>query len=182
MKTDKPKSDDEMMTLWHAILQGDEEAARQFVARYHKTLLRAIRCQLDRKPRTPVDPEDVAQATWKSIFRLASSNDFDTPEKMEAWLCEVARNKARMAIREQLRDKRDCSRQVSLDEASAQQLNALEDHHAGPAELAASRIDWQDYLQSLPANVRQALRLLGEGHGVCEVASRVGVDERTILR
>jgi len=51
----------------------------------------------------------------------------------------------------------------------------VEDRHAGPAETAASRIDFSDWLASLPSRDRRIAERLGSGERARDVASQFGV-------
>jgi hypothetical protein len=50
-----------------------------------------------------------------------------------------------------------------------------EDRHAGPADTAASRIDFSDWLASLPSRDRRIAEQLGSGERAREVAEQFGV-------
>ncbi len=49
------------------------------------------------------------------------------------------------------------------------------DRHMGPADAAAFRVDFSNWLAGLPERRRLTAELLAQGHGTLEVASRVGV-------
>jgi DNA-directed RNA polymerase specialized sigma24 family protein len=49
------------------------------------------------------------------------------------------------------------------------------DRHMGPADAAAFRVDFSDWLASLPGRRRRTAELLAEGRGTLEVAAQVGV-------
>lgn len=51
----------------------------------------------------------------------------------------------------------------------------VEDHHAGPAETAAARIDLAGWLQSLPGRNRRIAKALSLGESTKDVASRFRV-------
>jgi len=51
----------------------------------------------------------------------------------------------------------------------------IEDRHAGPAETAASRIDFEDWLQSLPRRLRRIAETLAAGETTQKTAKRFRV-------
>jgi hypothetical protein len=63
----------------------------------------------------------------------------------------------------------------SLDRAEEQddawRLVLVEDHRAGPAAIAATRIDFADWLRSLPCQQREVAEALAAGHETRAVAS-----------
>jgi hypothetical protein len=56
----------------------------------------------------------------------------------------------------------------------------VEDRHAGPAEIAAARIDINDWFQKLPARDRQMASALAIGRSTGEVARQFGVSSARI--
>jgi DNA-directed RNA polymerase specialized sigma24 family protein len=50
----------------------------------------------------------------------------------------------------------------------------------GPAEAAAFRIDFSEFLASLPERRREAAMLLAEGRGTGEVAGQLGVSAAAV--
>ena len=51
----------------------------------------------------------------------------------------------------------------------------VEDRHATPADIAATRIDFQAWLSSLPARLREIAEVLATGEATKSVAQRFGV-------
>ena len=51
----------------------------------------------------------------------------------------------------------------------------MEDRHAGPAEVATTKIDFTEWLKSLPARLRRITKLLATGEKTSIVAEKFGV-------
>ena len=51
----------------------------------------------------------------------------------------------------------------------------LEDRHAGPAETAAARIDFREWLQTLPTRQRRIAEVLATGESTAVTARRFGI-------
>ncbi len=58
----------------------------------------------------------------------------------------------------------------------------VEDHHAGPAETAAARIDLAGWLQSLPSRNRRIAKALSLGESTKDVASRFRVSPARVFQ
>jgi hypothetical protein len=56
----------------------------------------------------------------------------------------------------------------------------VEDHRAGPAEIAAVRIDFASWLASLPGRLRKIVATLAAGEGTVAAAKRFGVSAARI--
>jgi hypothetical protein len=56
----------------------------------------------------------------------------------------------------------------------------IEDHRAGPAEIAAVRIDFGDWLASLPGRLRKIVSTLATGESTVAAAKRFGVSAARI--
>src|SRR5262249_35132227 len=116
-----PSSRSEVTQLLRKLLEGDEDAATELVARYSHPLRVVIRRHLDARVRPALDSADVEQQVWGSFFcRELYREALESPEKLRQFLVGIARRKALMASRDHLRDKRDRRREVPLDQAAAE--------------------------------------------------------------
>jgi len=176
-----PSPDGEFHQLLRRLLDGDENAAADLVARYSLALRVVIRHHLDSRVRPALDSVDVEQQVWASFFGRALFRDsLEDPDKLRQFLCGMARRKALMASRDHLRHRRDRRREVPLEAAAAGA--SLPAQLPGPEEAAEREDLWLHALGGLPPAWRAALRLLREGHKPAEVAAGLGVCARTLTR
>jgi hypothetical protein len=61
------------------------------------------------------------------------------------------------------------------EEENAWQEILVEDRHAGPAEVATTKIDFTEWLKSFPARLRRITKLLATGERTSIVAEKFGV-------
>jgi hypothetical protein len=61
------------------------------------------------------------------------------------------------------------------DEEDAWKEVLIEDKHSGPAEVAATKIDFAEWFRSLPSRVRKIAKLLATGEKTSIVAKKFGV-------
>jgi RNA polymerase sigma factor (sigma-70 family) len=177
-----PPPHPDVTRLLRKLLEGDEDAATELVARYSHPLRMVIRRHLDARVRPALDSADVEQQVWGSFFcRELYREALEDPEKLRQFLLGIARRKALMASRDHLRDKRDRRREVPLEQTSPEG-DHLQARQPGPQEAAEKEDLFRQASAGLPDRWRAALRLLREGHAPAEAAARVGVCARTLAR
>lgn len=95
MNRDRDKmTDRELMARYKA---GEEDAFRRIVTRYKNSLYAFLRNFLNRHDLV----EDVFQETFLQLYN--SSDSFDTDRPLKPWLFTIAANKAKDALRKQMR-------------------------------------------------------------------------------
>jgi RNA polymerase sigma factor (sigma-70 family) len=178
----EPQAD--FKTLMERLKNGDETAAQQLVDVYGETIIRVVRRKLNQKLRTLFDSIDFTQAVWASFFAFAPDRyQFDSPQKLIAFLTSLAQNKVVEAVRNRLvYEKRNLNRQRSLEDLSEDPCGALHAPGPGPDEIAIAREEWQKLLDGQPENRQRMLHLLRDGRTRRAVAEELCLTERTIRR
>lgn len=171
-------------TLMRRVREGSQDAARELVELYQPHILRAVRRRLNRSLRSKFDSTDFMQAVWASFFaNLPASNSLDRSESLVAFLSQLARNMVIDEFRRRLQtDKYDLSREKSLDSSSIFPERALVGPSPTPSQLAVARERWDQLLQGQPPLHQRILALRRLGNTCEEVATKLGVHERTVRR
>ena len=159
------------------------EATRALHDLFTPSLLRFACARLDRRVRPKLDPADIVQELWVYFFaRILLKQSFDGPEHLQTFLTGLARNKLREQHRHFLkRRRRDVQREESLEDAVRGQDRAFATWLT-PDELLIWREEWHRLVDAQQPTLRLALLLLGEGRTEQEVATAIGVSQRTIQR
>ena len=105
-------------TLITRLRGGDDQAASEFYDRYVKRVFGLVHQQMADRLHAVVQPEDIVQSVFKSIFRGLTTGDYDAPRSGSLWqlIAIVAVHKVRRNARRTLVDRRDARRTQSLDE------------------------------------------------------------------
>jgi RNA polymerase sigma factor (sigma-70 family) len=118
------------------------------------------------------DADDVVQSAFRTFIRTADRGHYDLPDGQDLWglLVVIALNKVRSRSRYVTARKRAAdSGTVSADEAGRE---------SDPGGV----IDLRDALERLTPAERELVELRATGHGVEEIARRVGRSKRTVER
>jgi RNA polymerase sigma factor (sigma-70 family) len=127
-----------------ALRQGDQDAFRALVARYHPRLLRFCRQIL----RSTEDAEDALQDVFAAAFRTIVADDREI--QVRPWLYRIARNRCLSKLRS--------TRAIRQDPLEDDQP----DHGRTPADAVVGRQRFRELLddvQALPDTQRTALLL-----------------------
>lgn len=180
MKTDP----DSFAILIDRVRDGDRKAAEDLVSRYEDTVLRAVRRKLNRRMRKRFDSIDFSQDVWKSFFgNLREIGEFQRPEELTAFLTRVSANKVIDECRRSLISKKNnINREQSMNDSVAMEGNIPPGNQATPSEFAIAGEQRDLLLHDQSPEYRKIieLRLQGLNHG--EIAERMQVSRRTILR
>jgi DNA-directed RNA polymerase specialized sigma24 family protein len=79
-------------------------------------------------------------------------------------------------------ERHNIERERSLDGSARLAAAGLADSEPGPGEQAEAREQWERMLEGRPDQHRRALELLIQGHTHEEIATAVGLNEKTIRR
>jgi DNA-directed RNA polymerase specialized sigma24 family protein len=184
------QAENDVQDLLERIRRGDQDAACEFVQSYGPAIFRVIRRDYwgrYRKLLQPViDPEDIAQDTCKSWFRVVITNKqltFTNPDTLISFLIGMAEKKVLMTIRKHcLTQKRDARRVQSLHdldssreaEPAARQPTALD---VAIADELVERLT-----ERLPVHLLRVAELLAEGLTHVEIAQRLRCCPATVAR
>jgi RNA polymerase sigma-70 factor (ECF subfamily) len=164
---------------------GCPEASRELLERYGPHIQRVIRRRLDRRLRSKFDTIDFVQSVWASFFaHQGTRKPFDSPEAFIAYLAAMAKNKVVDAYRQRLQTKQyNVRRERSIsNESTGFAAEHLRSPGATPSQYLIADEEWERLLSSQPPAGRRILLMLRQGQSHGEIASEVGVHERTIRR
>jgi RNA polymerase sigma factor (sigma-70 family) len=170
-------------SLMGEIAAGSESAVEKLLGLYGDHLCRAVRRRLNRALRPKFDTSDFVQAVWASFFcdrgQLAQ---FEHSGQLVAFLTKVASNKVVDECRHQLQtQKADVTRERSLSDDTSQEIR-IPGREPAPSQVAIMHEQWERMADEVPSRYRQILELRAVGETQEEIASRLGVSEKTVNR
>ncbi len=169
--------------LMERVRAGSRDAAAQLLEEYGSHIRRVVRRKLSRRLRSRFDSLDFVQDVWASFFAVPEGQQqFEEPEALIAFLVTVAKNKVIEAVRRGFMTRRNLNQERSLDGSAAIQAQGVAARQPTPSQLAAAKERWDQLVESASDQQEQMLHLLQEGKTHEEIASRLGVNERTIRR
>lgn len=165
----------ELVTRWR---QGDEAAAAVLHQRYGERLIQLARKRLSAKFQGRLDPEDVVQSVFRTIFRRTRNGAFEFEKDDDLWklLVTVTLNKVRNKVRGK---KRDPNREVGQFDDS---LAAIMSGEPSTLDLVTFTDLLNEICGQLSPIESELLTLRLEGFTQEEIASKNNVDVRTIRR
>jgi RNA polymerase sigma factor (sigma-70 family) len=164
--------------------QGDQDAASKLYAQYFERLMRIVSGQLLQSYQQQVEPEDVLQSAFGTVFKRISNGDFRFENDQDVWklLVTVTLNKVRGRIRFLNAERRDIRRtrrgETDFDLVLAEQLSK----NPGVQEAVEFADLVRDIYGLLPEDETQVLQLRIEGYSQQEIADKLGVTDRTVRR
>ncbi len=170
-------SDNELVDRWKS---GDEQSAACIVDRYSLRMVALVASRLSDKFRGSIAPEDVVQSALGSFFTAARRSRIQFSQSVSLWhlLATIAKRKMLRSIERSGALKRGGNvRDISFDEAIH---NAVESPECEATEMLG------ELISELEDRLSPELRSVMEGLLCCEtqaeIATRTGVDERTVRR
>lgn len=164
------------------VRDGSAEAFQQVIDQYGRHVFRAVRRRLDRRIRSKFDSDDFAQAVWVSLFdKRQQLKSFAEPQELIMFLARVASNKVIDEGRRRLQlKKHNVKRERNMDDCNHREQIIAK----SPTPSACAIADEQ--MELLCRDQRkthlQFLELRSMGATIAEIASRMGVTERTVER
>ncbi|HUY34031.1 MAG TPA: sigma-70 family RNA polymerase sigma factor [Pirellulales bacterium] len=170
----------EFKSLMLRVRQGDEDAAWELLDEYGPHIIKAVRRVLTDRMRSKADSSDFAQSVWASFFANRSTTErFDRPEALMAYLTQIARNKVTDEFRRQYQtQKYDVTREQSLDGSAKFAVDHLLSDDPSPSQQVFAN----ELLAGLPADYLQVVRMRQAGESFQAIADATGLSERTARR
>jgi RNA polymerase sigma-70 factor (ECF subfamily) len=167
---------------------GDEAALKTLLTMSRPRVREYVSRRLPACLRPHYAPDDIVQDTHVEVFRRIGSFDARGDDGFDRWLCTIAVNRIRDALRRHRAAKRggdgEDARRKRIEDSSIALLDILADPGRTPSRSVA-RVEAVDAVQSaiaaLPEQYRQAVQLVHiEENAVCEAALRMGRTERAV--
>ena len=177
-----------MEDFLESVLPGSDEFETEIVQQYSARLLALARRELPERIRRRVDPEDVLQSVYRSFFRRLSQDEFEFAEAEDVWrlLTVMTYRKVKNQIKFHRRQQRDAYLDISYQAETVDGTSAKLGEPVASGPSAADLAILVDYLEiilrRLPERHHELVRLRLEGCSTSEIASRVGVTKRTVIR
>ena len=165
-------------SLMRGIRAGNDQAAEELFERYAKRLQSLANRQMAREISGRIDPEDVTQSIFRTLFRRLQAGQYSVPQGDSIWrlLVTIALNKIRSVGAFHRAAKRDIRKSASLEHETG--------GHASGDELAVNvlRMTIDELLSDLSESQKQIIQLRLEGNTVAEISKGSGRSRRTVER
>jgi RNA polymerase sigma-70 factor (ECF subfamily) len=164
----------------------DNAAAAAVFDRFRCRLIALARQQLDARLRGKLDPEDVVQSVFRTVFHRLADGQFELGDWDSLWgllTCITVRKCGRWKahFRAQARDIRRESPPPPSAEESSPGLEVL-DREPAPEEVAILAETVQQVLGGLDDRERQVVTLSLQGDTVAKVSWELGCTESKVYR
>jgi RNA polymerase sigma-70 factor, ECF subfamily len=169
--------------LFEALRHGNATAAGEMLLPYQPWLALLARLQLDSQFQGKFDASDIVQQTLLEACRDLPKFRGQTEVELLAWLRQILAHVIAHEVRRYAgAEKRDVSREVSLDQALAQSSQRLGDLLAASGSSPSRQAAWHEQevllaevLAQIPADYREVIVLRNfEGLSHEKVAERMG--------
>jgi RNA polymerase sigma-70 factor (ECF subfamily) len=180
-------SDDDFDDLLQRAKQGDQEAARCFLAQFETEVRTMVRHRLPRKLRPQFDSMDFVQQVWASFFTGLHDNprQIANVQHLRGYLAGIAKNKVLQEHRRRtMTAKFRIEREEPLYIRKGDQIVPRE--VVGPEPTPSKHAQASERYQLLTAGRTprevEVIRLRRQGWTVQEIADKEGINERTVRR
>lgn len=172
--TANQSSDKSLIAL---VKTGDEEAATAIYERYAKRIHGLVSSQMSERLSAQVQPEDIVQSVFKSIFRGVSSGGYDVPKGGELWqlIAVVAIHKVRKNASRGNALRRDSRRTQSIEPSD--DLDFFDRSTPEQFEVAI-----REATESLKPAERSVVIYRVQGYSVEEISEKLDRSRRGIER
>jgi RNA polymerase sigma-70 factor, ECF subfamily len=167
-------SDQSLVAL---VRKGDEQAATALYDRYSARIFGLVKSKMSDQLQLRLQPEDIVQSVFKSIFRGVTAGGYDAPEGGTLWqlmavvaVHKVQRNGSRLSVK-----KRDAKRTIPLTDYDDQLAS-------GPATVEEFEVAIREAMEVLKPEEREIALLRVEGYSVEEISHRMERSRRSVER
>jgi RNA polymerase sigma-70 factor, ECF subfamily len=169
-----PPSDQSLIVR---LRSGDESAASEVYNRYSKRVFGLVHQQMADRLRAQVQPEDIVQSVFKSVFRGINTGNYDAPPGGTLWqlMAIVAVHKVRRNARLRSAQRRDARRTQSLN--AMENFDTADDCTSDEFEAAI-----REAIENLKESEQDVVLLRVQGYSVEEIASKLERSRRSIER
>ena len=165
------------------IAAGDQDAARELLARYEAEVRLVVRRQLPRLLRSRFDSLDFLQSVWGSFFLRVKGkpSEFEDSRHLVAFLARAAKNKVIDEYRRAGSKKGNMHREEPLW-AEGDRPRELASGGETASQVFAAHEAFGRLRDLLPEDRHRLLELKAEGLSSREIGERLGISERTVQR
>jgi len=130
-----------------------------------------------------LDSEDICQLVWASFFRYPERMErFSQTRQLVHFLSAVARNKVIEGVRKYWQtQKHDLSREISLMDSRAP-ISIAERRIKSPSQLAIAKERYDHMIDGLSRRNQRILGLRIAGATYVQIATELGLHERTVRK
>ena len=182
-ETDRSLDDQRFQDQLTRVRNGSEAAAAALISEFGPHVYRVIRRRLDMRLRVKLDSEDICQLVWASFFRYPERMErFSQTRQLVHFLSAVARNKVIEGVRKYWQtQKHDLSREVSLMD-SRTPISITERRIKSPSQLAIAKERYDHMIDGLSRRNQRILGLRIAGATYVQIATELGLHERTVRK
>jgi RNA polymerase sigma-70 factor, ECF subfamily len=178
--------DQQFDQLMARLRAGDDDAAAQVYNRFIPRLIGLIHHRLDRRLRSNVDPEDVAQSVFRSFFVRNAGGQFDLAswDGLMGVLTIITIRKCSRRARYFRAARRNVQREVRITAGSDESGKGwqLADNDDRPSEKVIMAEIVERLMEGLDTTEQPILLLSLQGYTVAEISAQVERTERTVQR
>lgn len=171
-------------SLLRQMQDGSREAAWTIVQTFGPQIRAVVRRQMSQHLRKLYDSEDFVQLVWASFFLMQPRlSSMDRPEELIALLSTMAKNKVIDEARKRTKTiKHGRHKEVPLDSRECDEALALANTSPTPSAHLIARETWNQLFANVPDHYRVIIERRVEGATLTEIATQLGMNERTIRR
>lgn len=162
---------------------GDQQAAGELFSRYSKQLLAIAEQQIGKDLRQRLDPDDITQTVFRTLFRRNLAGEITVDHESRLWrlLVTITLNKVRRRSRDQRAARRDPRSEVGDNLSNAAVLEIVSQEPT-PEQAAALTELVEAAVADLDPSENSMFRMCLEGFTTTEIADSVGVSRWTVRR
>jgi RNA polymerase sigma-70 factor, ECF subfamily len=156
---------------------GNEDAATEIYERYSNRIFGLVRSKMADGLMAQVQPEDIVQSVFKSIFRGVAAGGYDAPEGGTLWqlMAVVAIHKVRRNASLRQAQKRDSRRTEAFETTE-------EPEPTSPGSYQEFEVAIRESIENLKSSEQEIVLLRVQGFTVEEISDRLGRSRRSIER
>jgi len=179
---------DSFSVLMTRLQSGEDTAAREVFVRFASRLAGLARRHLDARMSAKVDPEDVVQSAYKSVFRRQREGSLDVGTWDGLWglLTMITLRKCADRAAYYRAGKRDVTRETAsgkADDSAPAVTDLVLDREPQPDEAAALAEAVEALFRDIDdPDERAILELSLQGHTATEISEQLGRAERSVRR
>jgi RNA polymerase sigma-70 factor (ECF subfamily) len=178
--------DREFEELMGRLRAGDDDAAAEVYNRFIPRLIGLIHRRLDRRLRSNVDPEDVAQSVFRSFFVRNAGGQFNLAswDSLMGVLTIITIRKCSRRARYFRAARRNMQREVRITAGADESGKGWQvaDNDERPSEKVIMAEIVERLMDGLDTTEQPILLLSLQGFTVAEISARVERTERTVQR